>query len=83
MDQRVEVRGRMGELPVLERVVQGRLLVVRPLHERQRRAVRDGNRYIIFLALVSAKPTWSVTLSCDQLSLEGGLVIYIYACIYY
>ena len=57
VDQRVEIGGRVGQLPVLERIVKGRLLVVRPLHERQRGTVRDGNRYVIFLALVSAKPT--------------------------
>lgn len=56
MYEGVEVRGWMSELPVLERIVECRFLVVWSFHERQRRAVRDGNRYVIFLALVSAKP---------------------------
>lgn len=56
MYERVEIRGGMGELAVLERIVKGGLLVGRSFHERQGRAVRDRNRHVIFLALVSAKP---------------------------
>lgn len=56
MYERVEVRGGMGELAVLERIVKGGLLVGRSLHERQGRAVRDRNGHVIFLTLVSAKP---------------------------
>ena len=89
MYQGVEVRRRVGELPVIERIVEGRLLVVRPLHERQRRAVRDGNRYLIFLALVSGKPTALTSRSCGRASVRtgrvDGLFIYMictYACIY-
>lgn len=54
MDEGVHVAGRMGQLTVLERIVEGRLLVVRPLDQRQRRAIRKRDRHLIFLALVSA-----------------------------
>lgn len=57
MYEGVHVRRRVSQLPVLERVVKRSFLVVRSFHERQRRAVCDGNRYVIFLALVSAKPS--------------------------
>jgi len=56
MYERIDVRGGMGELSVLEWIVKGGLLVGRSLHKRQGRAIRDRNRNVIFLALVSAKP---------------------------
>lgn len=56
MYERVEIRSGMGELSMLERVVKGGLLVGRSLHKWQGRAIRDRNRNVIFLALVSAKP---------------------------
>lgn len=66
MYERVEIRGGMGELAVLERIVKGGFLVSRSLHQGQGRAVRDRNRHVIFLALVSAKPAtlayYSVTV---------------------
>lgn len=46
----------MSQLPMFERIVQGRLLIVGTLDEGKGRPVGDGDRNVIFLTLVSVKP---------------------------
>lgn len=54
--QSVHVRGRMGQLSVHEGIVQGSLLVIATVHQRQSRAIGHRDWHLVLFALVSAKP---------------------------